>query len=208
MEGRLWGGADGCGGWKGLAPSSTALGSGGQWHVDEALVLVSHDPMGVAGPHVAEPPGLTFGRWLGKRGSHQAPLPLSAARAPCRPYPRNCPLGTHTVFTYLPLAFPFFFLFFFLGLHPHHMEVPRLGVGLELQLPATAIATRDPSLVCDLHHSSWQSRWIANPLSEAGDRTYILMDTSRIYFHCTTAGTPSLSFPFLFSLLCVSVYSV
>ena len=32
------------------------------------------------------------------------------------------------------------------------MEVPRLGIKLELQLPAFAsvIATQDPSLVCDL----------------------------------------------------------
>ena len=29
-----------------------------------------------------------------------------------------------------------FFFFFFLGLHPWHMEAPRLGVELELQLPA------------------------------------------------------------------------
>ena len=35
-------------------------------------------------------------------------------------------------------------IFFFLGLHPHHMEVPRLGVKLELQLPAYATATLDP----------------------------------------------------------------
>ena len=27
-------------------------------------------------------------------------------------------------------------IFVFLGLHPQHMEVPRLGVELELQLPA------------------------------------------------------------------------
>ena len=38
------------------------------------------------------------------------------------------------------------------------MEVPRLGVEFELQPLAyiTAIATPDPSLVCDLHHSSRQ----------------------------------------------------
>ena len=36
------------------------------------------------------------------------------------------------------------------------MEVPRLGVKLELQLPAytTATATPEPSCACDLHHSS------------------------------------------------------
>ena len=49
----------------------------------------------------------------------------------------------------------FFFFFFFLGLHPRHMSVPRLGVKLELQLPAynTATATWDPSCVCNLLNS-------------------------------------------------------
>ena len=39
--------------------------------------------------------------------------------------------------------------FFFLGLYPQHMEVPRLGIELELQPPAYATATAtampDPS---------------------------------------------------------------
>jgi len=75
----------------------------------------------------------------------------------------------------------FFGVFF--RVHPWHMEVPRLGVKSELQLPAytTATATPDPSRVCDLHHSSPHSR-ILNPLSEARDRTCILMDTSQIHF--------------------------
>ena len=48
------------------------------------------------------------------------------------------------------------------------MEVPRLGVGLELQLLAytTATATPVPSCVCSVHHSSWQHQ-IHNPLSKA-----------------------------------------
>ena len=51
----------------------------------------------------------------------------------------------------------------FLGLPPRHMEVPGLGVELELQLPAytTATETQDLSHGCDLHHSSWQC-WILN----------------------------------------------
>ena len=84
----------------------------------------------------------------------------------------------------------FFFLFGFgvcvcvcvcLETHPLHMEVPRLGVKLELQPPAytTAPATRDPSCICNLHHSS-QQRWILNPLREARDRTHVLKDTSRV----------------------------
>ena len=62
------------------------------------------------------------------------------------------------------------FCFFFLGLHPRHMEVPRLGVESEIQLPAytTARATRFLSHVCDLHHSLRQP-WIPDPPSEARD---------------------------------------
>ena len=61
------------------------------------------------------------------------------------------------------------------------MEVPRLGVKSELQLPAyiTATATRDPSRVCNLHHSSQQRR-IVNPLSKGRDRTRNLMVPSWI----------------------------
>ena len=60
------------------------------------------------------------------------------------------------------------------------MEVPRLGVALELQLPAytTAIATQDLSCVCDLHHSSLKCR-ILNPPSEVRNQTYVLMDINR-----------------------------
>ena len=61
------------------------------------------------------------------------------------------------------------------------MEVPRLGVKLELQLLAYAKATAMPGLnrICSLHHSSWQ-HWILNPLSEARDRTRDLMVPGRI----------------------------
>ena len=77
-----------------------------------------------------------------------------------------------------------FFFFSFLGPHLRHVEVPRLGVKSELQLPAdtTATATPDWSHVFDLHHSSWQCE-ILNPLSKARDRTRNLMVPSRIHFH-------------------------
>ena len=65
------------------------------------------------------------------------------------------------------------------------MEVPRLGVKSELQLPAYATATPDPSHICDLHHSS-QQRPILNPLSKARDQTLNLMVPSWIHFHCAT----------------------
>ena len=52
----------------------------------------------------------------------------------------------------------YLFIFVFLPPHPWHMEVPRLGIEWELQLPATATvtATRDPSCICNIHHSSQQ----------------------------------------------------
>ena len=83
------------------------------------------------------------------------------------------------------------FLFCSLGLHPQHMEVPRLGVKSEseLQLLDYTTATPDLSHICDLHHSSWQ-RQILNPLSEARDRTCNLMVPSQIRFCCIMMGTP------------------
>ena len=59
------------------------------------------------------------------------------------------------------------------------MEAPGLGFKSELQLLAYIIttATPDPGPVCDLHHSSLKCQ-ILNPLSEARDRTHVLMDTS------------------------------
>ena len=82
------------------------------------------------------------------------------------------------------------FYFCFLGSRPQHMEVPRRGAESELQLPArtTAAATWEASHVCDLHPSSRQHR-ILNPRSKARNRTHILMDPSRICFHCATTGT-------------------
>ena len=66
-----------------------------------------------------------------------------------------------------------------LGPHPWHMEVSRLGVELELKLPAYTTVTADLSHICDLHHRSWQFG-ILNPLGEARDRTCILMYASQI----------------------------
>ena len=54
-------------------------------------------------------------------------------------------------------------------LYSWHMEVPKLGVKLELQLLVytTALAAWDPSYICNLHHGS-QQRWFPNPLARLG----------------------------------------
>ena len=80
------------------------------------------------------------------------------------------------------LFFIFYFFFFcFVGVHPWHMKVPRLGVELELQLPASTIDTAmpDPSHICILH-CSLQQLQVFHALSEARDQTPILMDTSGV----------------------------
>ena len=75
------------------------------------------------------------------------------------------------------LFYLYFYFLVFLGPHWWHMEVPRLGVESELQklTYTTATALRDPSHICDLHHSSLQCLTL-NPLSEARDQTHLLMD--------------------------------
>ena len=73
-------------------------------------------------------------------------------------------------------SFYLFIYFCFLGLHPRHVEVPRLGFESELQLPTytTTTAMQDPGCICGLHNSSWQHGML-NPLSEVRDGTYNLM---------------------------------
>ena len=95
----------------------------------------------------------------------------------------NLPLHINGLQLYL-------FLFIFVYFLRSHMEVSRLGVELELQLPAFATATCNLSCVCDLHHSSWQCQ-ILNPLSKARDRTCIPMDTSWVLNPMTTRGNLS-----------------
>ena len=64
----------------------------------------------------------------------------------------------------LSLSFIYLFFLSFLGPLPWHMEVPRLAVKSELWLlaTATAIATRAPSHVCDLHHSSGNTGYLTH----------------------------------------------
>ena len=75
------------------------------------------------------------------------------------------------------------------------MEVSRLGVESELQLPpyATAMAMQDLSHVCELYHSLGQGRFL-NPLSEARDRTHVYMNLG---FVTTEPQSELVSFYFL-----------
>ena len=58
------------------------------------------------------------------------------------------------------------------------MEVPRLGVESELQLPAYTTATAAPDLSCiwDTWNSLEQC-WVISPLSKARDQNRNLKDT-------------------------------
>ena len=102
----------------------------------------------------------------------------------------------NSIFVFLSF---FFFFFFFSGPHPQHVEVSRQGVKWELQLPTytSAIAMRDPSHVCDPHHSSQQCR-IFDPMSEARDQTCVLMDTGQF-----VSTEPQQELPSWYFLVCV-----
>ena len=108
----------------------------------------------------------------------------------------------------LSLSCPFWcgiFFFFFLGPHPQHMEVPSgyryqskpVGLGSNRSCSsASAIATWDPSHVCDL---PWQCQ-ILNPLSGARDGTCILVDTRWICYHWAPKGTSDVDFFLVYSM--------
>ena len=80
-----------------------------------------------------------------------------------------------------------FFFFVFLGPHSRHMQIPRLGVNLELPAYTTVTTMQDPSLIFDLHHNSRQLP-ILNPLSKVRDQTHILVG----FLNCwAMTGTPA-----------------
>ena len=74
-------------------------------------------------------------------------------------------------------------IFVFLGPHPQHMEVPRLGVQMELQLLAYPTEIQDPaaSATYTTAHGNTSSYWVSkardktpHPLSKARDQGYWL----------------------------------
>ena len=100
------------------------------------------------------------------------------------------------------------FFFFFLQLYLWHMEVPWLVVESKLQLLAysttTATAMQESSHIGNLCHSLQQCQ-ILNPLSEAREWTYILMDTSQVLNPLSCNGSSHIYFVSpLFNTCCVS----
>ena len=82
------------------------------------------------------------------------------------------------------------------------MEIPRLGVESELQLPASLYHSHnnvgsEPSLRTE---PQLRKHRILNPLTKARDQTCTLMDSSQIHFRCVTTGTPFVCFYFVFIL--------
>ena len=71
------------------------------------------------------------------------------------------------------------------------MEGPRLGVELEPYSCQPAPQPQQRRIQAfSVTYTTAHRRWIHNPLREGRDRTCILMDTSQIYFHWATTGTP------------------
>ena len=103
----------------------------------------------------------------------------------------TCRVGQDFYFIFL---FFYFSIFFLLWLHLQHVEVPRLGVKSELQLPAytTVMAVGNPN------HSSWQ-HWILNPLARPGIEPASTWILGRFINHWATVGTPM---SFLFFCVC------
>ena len=118
---------------------------------------------------------------------------------------------TQWVYNYASISLNFFSLSltlfsFLLGPYLRHMEVPRLGLKSELQLSAytTAMATPDPSCICNLQFILWQL-WILNPLSKARDQTLIFTETMsesqwELWYSIMLSHSQLLCFPLKFKI--------
>ena len=84
----------------------------------------------------------------------------------------------------------FFFFFFFLSFQSHTWGTWKFpGQGSNRSCSCQPTPESQQHGIQDLHCSSWQ-QWILNPLSEARDRTYILIGTIRFLTCRVTMGTP------------------
>ena len=72
-----------------------------------------------------------------------------------------------------------------------HMQVPRLGFKLQLQLQSYTTATAVPvlSCICNPRHSSHKCRILQPTEWAARNQICILMDTSLFYYPLATMGT-------------------
>ena len=102
-----------------------------------------------------------------------------------------CLKWKHTISSLAVLRsiFTHFFFFFFGLFRATPGSYGSFQARSQIRAYITATAMQDLSRICNLHHSSQQCQ-ILNPLSEARDRTSVLMDTSWIRYCCTTVGTP------------------
>ena len=102
-----------------------------------------------------------------------------------------------------------FFFFFSLGLHSRHVEVPSLGVTLELQLSVYTTATEcriwttSVTYTTDHGNVGFPTHWARPEIKPTSSRILV----SRICFHCATTGTPKrfINIGFSFHLLSFSL---
>ena len=98
-----------------------------------------------------------------------------------------------------------FVLLCFLGPHPQHMEVPRLVVKSELQLPLMPQPQQQKIWAISVTYTTAHGNaGFFNPLSKAGDQTHILLDTSWFRF-CHDENSKKFFFPWR---ACFTWYSI
>ena len=102
----------------------------------------------------------------------------------------------HCCVVWLSGPFSFFFLSFFLGGALRTTPLAYGSFQARGQIGATSAGlyhshsnAGSELCLCDLHHSSQLCR-ILNLLSEARDRTCVLMDPCRVCYRSATMGTP------------------
>ena len=123
---------------------------------------------------------LSFCDWLIQHKSSRVFMLYSMSEFPSFLRPKNILLYACTTFCLSVLHpwtlgllllhswfFCLFVCFVFLGPHLWHMEVPRVGVKLELQLPAYTTATATPD---------------SEPTEQGQGSTRILVDTSQVHY--------------------------